>query len=340
MRRHQDLLLKLLARLEEYPSRLGDVFVLSGVDEHLKVEGYDDEQIIYHLEQLKELGLINSPGSQPMIGVTFSGLSARGHTLLEEARADGQIDEVKPLTRDKALIYQMLKMMTLQDISRGFSFDEEDAGKLGRSMEDIRYNLRQAEDMGLIQVGSKPLAGEWSVQRITSLGHDFIDNFNGAPMSVTGGQPLVPSRKIFVVHGRDGNAETKVELFLRHLQLEPIVLHRLPNNGRHLLQKFTEEAAGASFAVVIMTPDDEGGLPGQTPQRRARQNVVFELGFFIGALKTANVAALYVPGVELPSDFNGIGYIPFDETDKWKNDLAKEIIAAGVPLDPHSVLSA
>lgn len=106
--------------------------------------------------------------------------------------------------------------------------------------------------------------------------------------------PSLPalSRKVFVVHGRDDGAKNEVALFLSSIGLEPIILHMRPNRGRHLLLKFQEESDGAGFAVVLITPDDEGALVGGTPQKRARQNVVFELGFFIGKLGAPNVAAL------------------------------------------------
>lgn len=149
------------------------------------------------------------------------------------------------------------------------------------------------------------------------------------------------SKKVFLVHGRDDAAKNEVALFLRAIGLEPIILHLRPNGGRHLLTKFTEESEGAGFAVVLMTPDDEGGLNGGGDRRfRARQNVVFELGFFIGKLGPASVAALIKGEVEKPSDFDGIGYIIFDSGGRWKTDLARELHYAKVPFDPAKALSA
>lgn len=150
-----------------------------------------------------------------------------------------------------------------------------------------------------------------------------------------------PSNRVFLVHGRDDAAKNEVALFLRTIGLEPIILHLRPNGGRHLLTKFTDESDGASFAVVLMTPDDEGGLiDGSERQFRARQNVVFELGFFIGKLGSASVAALMKGEVERPSDFDGIGYINFDVNGRWKTDLARELHYARVPFDPAKALSA
>jgi predicted nucleotide-binding protein len=152
---------------------------------------------------------------------------------------------------------------------------------------------------------------------------------------------VAPSNKIFVVHGRDDAAKNELALFLRAIGLEPIILHLRPNGGRHLLTKFTEEAEGAGFAVVLMTPDDEGGLAGDNDRKpRARQNVVFELGFFIGRLGPAHVAALLKGDVEKPSDFDGIAYISFDAGGRWKTDLARELHHAKVPFDPAKAFSA
>jgi hypothetical protein len=149
------------------------------------------------------------------------------------------------------------------------------------------------------------------------------------------------SRKVFIVHGHDDAAKNEVALFLRAIGLEPIILHLRPNGGRHLLTKFREESEGASFAVVLMTPDDEGGPVGSSDRRpRARQNVVFELGFFIGKLEPARVAALLKSDVEKPSDFDGIAYIPFDSSGHWKTDLARELHHAQVPFDPAKALTA
>jgi len=149
------------------------------------------------------------------------------------------------------------------------------------------------------------------------------------------------SSKVFLVHGRDDVTKNEVALFLRAIGLEPVILHLRPNGGRHLLTKFREESEGASFAVVLMTPDDEGGPAGASDRRpRARQNVVFELVFFIEKLEPARVAALLKGDVEKPSDFDGIAYITFDSGGRWKTDLARELHHAKVPFDPAKAFTA
>jgi Predicted nucleotide-binding protein containing TIR-like domain len=109
-------------------------------------------------------------------------------------------------------------------------------------------------------------------------------------------------RRVFIVHGHDEASRETVARFLEKIDFEVVILHEQPNKGRALITKFSEEAAGIGFAVVLMTPDDVGGALGKELKPRARQNVIFELGFFIGALGPSKVAAVVANDVERPSD--------------------------------------
>jgi len=145
-------------------------------------------------------------------------------------------------------------------------------------------------------------------------------------------EPPITNR-VFLVHGRDGAIKNEVARFLERLGLEVVILHERPNKGRTLISKFQEESADVSFAVVLVTPDDVGGLAQGHAQPRARQNVVFELGFFIGRLGSHRVCALMADGVERPSDYDGVAYVPLDPTGGWKSDLTRELAAARIPVD-------
>jgi predicted nucleotide-binding protein len=144
------------------------------------------------------------------------------------------------------------------------------------------------------------------------------------------------SQRIFVVHGRDGEPREAVARFLQKLGLEPVILHEQPNKGRALITKFHDEASDIGFAIILMTPDDVGGLDGAEQKRRARQNVIFELGFFIGRLGSDRVAALIGNEVERPSDFDGVVYIPIEAD--WRLPLCNELRAAGYHIDLNKVL--
>jgi predicted nucleotide-binding protein len=145
----------------------------------------------------------------------------------------------------------------------------------------------------------------------------------------------VNNRKVFVVHGHDEALRETVARFLERLGLFPIILHEQPNRGRTIIEKFTDYS-DVCFAVVLLTADDRGGskeAPIESYQPRARQNVILELGFFLGKLGRDNVCALYERGVEIPSDFHGVLFIEADNAGAWRLNVAREIKASGVEID-------
>jgi predicted nucleotide-binding protein len=146
-----------------------------------------------------------------------------------------------------------------------------------------------------------------------------------------------PSRRVFIVHGHDEGARESVARFIEQIGMEAVILHERPNKGRTIITKFRDETKDVGFAIVLMTPDDHGGKIGLSAQPRARQNVVFELGFFIGALGPEKVAALVKGDVERPSDYDGVVYISLDDG-SWKANLAKELEAAGIDVDWNKVM--
>lgn len=149
---------------------------------------------------------------------------------------------------------------------------------------------------------------------------------------------VVPlSNKIFIVHGHDEGAREAVARFLLQLGLEPIILHEQANRGRTVIEK-VEAQGDVSFAVVLLTPDDEGCVKGGTPEPRARQNVLLELGYFIGRLGRENVCALKRGTVEIPSDFAGVVWEPMDSGNGWKQSLGRELQAAGHSIDWNKVM--
>lgn len=146
------------------------------------------------------------------------------------------------------------------------------------------------------------------------------------------------SRRVFVVHGHDGEAREAVARFLQEIDFEPIILHEQANRGRTVIEK-VEAYGDVGFAVVLLTPDDEGCLKGGSPQPRPRQNVLLELGYFVGRLKREHVCALKIGEMELPSDFGGVVWEAFDgSAGGWKLALARELRAAGFDVDANKVL--
>ena len=161
-------------------------------------------------------------------------------------------------------------------------------------------------------------------------------------VELSGGSPQpakgVPGggQSVFVVHGHDEARKHEAARFLAACTgSEPVILHEQPNSGATIIEKFERHAADAGFAVVLGTADDVGFAHGHEgdAQPRARQNVIFELGFFFGALGRKRVALLYEPSIERPSDIDGIVRIPLDEAGAWKMLLARELNSAGIGVD-------
>ena len=152
----------------------------------------------------------------------------------------------------------------------------------------------------------------------------------------------VDLKKIFIVHGRDQGTMNTVARFIRDLELEPVILQEQPNQGLTIIEKF-EMHAQAGFAVVLFTPDDIGAVrdSAETPQFRARQNVILELGYLISHLGRGRVAVLYKGNegdIEIPSDYAGVIYTQMDSSDGWKFELIREMKSAGLDIDANKAM--
>jgi predicted nucleotide-binding protein len=145
------------------------------------------------------------------------------------------------------------------------------------------------------------------------------------------------NRKVFVVHGREEGPREAVARFLERLGFQPIILHEQANQGRTVIEK-VEDHSDVGFAVIILTPDDMGNLKGEEPQPRARQNVLLELGYFIGKLTRKRVCTLKVGELEIPSDWRGVVDQPYDAGGGWRQTLARELDAAEYEVDWNKVM--
>ena len=145
------------------------------------------------------------------------------------------------------------------------------------------------------------------------------------------------NRKVFVVHGREEGPREAVARFLERLGFQPIILHEQANQGRTVIEK-VEDHSDVGFAVIILTPDDMGNLRGEEPRPRARQNVLLELGYFIGKLTRKRVCTLKVGELEIPSDWRGVVDEPYDTGGGWRQTLARELEAAEYEIDWNKVM--
>jgi predicted nucleotide-binding protein len=152
--------------------------------------------------------------------------------------------------------------------------------------------------------------------------------------------PGPSARKVFLVHGHDEAALQAAARFVERLGLEAIILREEPDQGRAIIEKFEDCAAEVGFTIVLLTPDDlDGPAPALEQAGRTRQNVIFELGYFVGKLGRGRACLLRKGGVEIPSDLYGVIYTDMDVAEGWKRKLARELKAAGFDFDPAKVFA-
>jgi predicted nucleotide-binding protein len=201
------------------------------------------------------------------------------------------------------------------------------------------------------------------MQEVVSYGKDvtreFIQYWNTPEVSSPKlDLPIVDKRssngrdKVFIVHGRDDRQALYLQKFLKDkLKVNAILFDDLPDKGKTIIEQIEYIQKNIFHAFVIVTPDDVGclsqefdkikplieGLKTITNEEmtkifallhgRARQNVVFELGLFIGALGREHVCCLKQKSVtERPSDIDGILYKEFDvDVKEIFHELSDEI---------------
>jgi predicted nucleotide-binding protein len=142
-----------------------------------------------------------------------------------------------------------------------------------------------------------------------------------------------PKTKVFIVHGHDDVLKTEVSLLISKQGLEPIVLHEQPNQGKTIIEKI-ESYSDVDFAIVLYTPCDVGRSQKEEEERpRARQNVIFEHGYFVAKLGRENVVGLNKGEVDLPNDISGVVYNLYDEAGAWKYKILSELHSSGYIVD-------
>jgi predicted nucleotide-binding protein len=160
--------------------------------------------------------------------------------------------------------------------------------------------------------------------------------------AATPNETVSPSNnKVFIVYGHDIECREQLELLLRRMKLEPVILQNLPIAGDTIIEKL-EANIDVRYACVLLTPDDEGHAAGEPKEKklRARQNVILELGMFLVRLGRKRVAILHKGALELPSDISGLIYIKFNKrVDEVKERLGAELQEAGFPINIKDLLS-
>lgn len=142
---------------------------------------------------------------------------------------------------------------------------------------------------------------------------------------------------IFIVHGQKHEIKTEVARFIERIKLKAIILDEQANEGKTIIEKFEHYSSTCRTAIVILTADDKVVADDDSKIiYRARQNVIFELGYFLSSLKREGVIALYEDNVEVPSDFYGVLYVSLK--DDWKFKVARELKKRGLNIDLNALV--
>lgn len=226
--------------------------------------------------------------------------------------------------------------MTIDDITsfldqQGVRYDLSDI-QYGKCVRTTSGEVVNIYDSGKCVVQGKNTALKQELQALTQSGMMPAPASGGAQPP---GTASPPNLDIFVVYGHDVDARNALELMLRRMGLNPIILAQLPSDGDTIiekLEKYLRDSAGVGYACVLLTPDDEGHRSGADEEKRyrARQNVILELGMVLARVGRQRVSILYKGSVERPSDIDGLIYLPFEErVEEVGPALFKNLDAAG-----------
>lgn len=275
------------------------------------------------------------PPSTPVVGAPEISPADGIRLLKQQIQRGEQLLAQRPIAEDAASSWELL---TKNFLTKAFGNNSP--------------NVSAVVDIG--RYGAFPMeAGDswWEAHRAESLASK-LSRLGGlvelleTELSLHGGKaveetpPQPTGRRVFLVHGHHDGLLHEVARYLEKLKLDPVVLREQPNEGRTIIEKFVDYA-DVGYAVVLLTPDDRGGVaetPYEQQRPRARQNVVLELGYFIGKLSRNRVTALHMGDVEIPSDYSGVAFVAVDDRGAWRLELARELKASGLAIDMNLAL--
>lgn len=142
--------------------------------------------------------------------------------------------------------------------------------------------------------------------------------------------------KVFIVHGHNGELKESVARLIERQNIKAIILSEQANSGNTIIEKF-EENSDVQAAICLFTEDDIAKVNDDPAEykKRARQNVVFEAGYFMGKLSRKMVILIANKDVEMPSDLQGIIYT---STNNWQVNVLKELKNMGFNIDMNKLL--
>jgi predicted nucleotide-binding protein len=235
----------------------------------------------------------------------------------------------------------------------------------GEEPDDTRQAMPESPPAPGTQPGRRPAAqappaaraDEWRTDREPAVGSqlapspivgaELAQHSNGsvsAERTSSYGPMPARARQVFLAHGRNENWKEAVARLLAQAGSHEITILNEPSERGTLVEQFGEHAPGSRYAVVLLTADDVGAPRLESEEEpyfstRARQGVVFEMGFLVAALTPGCVCVLYEDGVELPCDLDGISYVRLDLAGTWQPKLLLHLRKAGFDYDLNKLVS-
>lgn len=185
---------------------------------------------------------------------------------------------------------------------------------------------------------TKKIHDLYSVQGIKSVRPLPDDNLKKIHKTLAAGPH---SKNIFLVHGRDESNLQKIKKLLKdEYHLNPIILKEKPSGGMSsVMEKLEHYGTDVGYAIILFTSDDVGKLTQNMskPKARARQNVIFECGLFMGWLRRHRMFGLFkganYSNLEWPTDIAGIEIHTYTKLDaKTKDRIKQELLVAGYTI--------
>jgi CheY-like chemotaxis protein len=261
-------------------------------------------------------------------------LQFRGHRVRRIATAAAALDSILDLTQADLIVLDVIMpwppALPVGDMTGNHSAGME-VFKAARAVRaDLPILCYSATQDGSVknairmEVHSRFVSkfGSPSLEQLCTTIHQML----GVPFERMASAP-------FIVHGQSEVDKLELKNFLQNsLQLpEPVILHEQPNLGRTIIEKFEDYALATSLVFVLLTPDDLAS-PATDPNDkkwRGRQNVIFEMGYFLGILgrRSGRVLLLHKGPLELPTDIQGIVYIDITHGIKAAGELIRRELA-------------
>lgn len=247
-------------------------------------------------------------------------------------------DVIIPYIHDKVFMFTGIKINSNESKIRKLRIYESE-----QTIEDCRHEVySQIPSNVIIAYSNEDILEKGGyVKDITRIINDIqkdLINFSDSKSESNDSRRHFETNKVFVVHGHDTNIRNEVELFVRSIGYEPIILCKRVDMGNTIIEKIEREAKDVCYAIVIYTSCDLGkDKNGAELKPRARQNVVFEHGFMCAHLGRSHVCALLEEGVEQPGDLKGVIYKPLDAAGAWKYLIADEMKAVGLEVDKNII---